>query len=198
MFDCRQNARSEDICTERRNGGMDMTQLACRCGTVRLEVCGPHIASVACLCDSCRTAAQVLEALPDAAPVLDGLGATPFVMHRKDRARITAGQENVKTFRLSDTAGTRRVVADCCNTPIFLDLKGGHWLSIYAALWPNAARPALEMRTMAGTRNDLPDDVPNLTSHSLAFFARLLGAWVRMGFRNPVIADNGALTIGPR
>ncbi len=175
---------------------MQMANLSCRCGEVKLTVEGPHIASVECLCSSCQTAAQTLEALPGAAPVLDNKGATPFVMHRKDRIAIVAGQDNLKAHRLSDDAGTRRVVATCCNTPVFMELKDGHWLSLYAALWPEADRPAIEMRTMTGTRKDLPTDVPNLKTHSLAFYGRLFGAWARMGFRNPQIADNGELHAG--
>jgi hypothetical protein len=116
-------------------------------------------------------------------------------MHRKDRVAISAGQDKLKSHRLSEDAGTRRVIASCCNTPIFMELKGGHWLSIYAALWPDTERPALEMRTMAGTRDDLPTDVPNLKTHSLGFYVRLFGAWARMGFRNPTIADNGELNV---
>ena len=175
---------------------MEVSNLSCTCGEVRLTVEGPHIASVECMCASCQTAAKALETLPGAAPVLDNKGATPFVMHRKDRIAIVAGQDMLKAYRLRDDAGTRRVVAACCNTPVFMELKGGHWLSLYAALWPEEDRPAIEMRTMTGTRNDLPSDVPNLKTHSLGFYGRLFGAWAKMGFRNPQITDNGELHVG--
>lgn len=174
---------------------MAATPLACRCGEVQLTVEGPPIAAVECLCGSCERAAQTLEALPSAVPILDEKGATPFVMQRKDRVMILAGQDKLKSFRLSDEAGTRRIVASCCNTPIFMELKGGHWLSIYGALWPTNERPALEMRTMVGTRDDLPNDVPNLKTHSLGFYGRLFGAWAKMGFRNPKVEDNGELHV---
>jgi hypothetical protein len=131
--------------------------------------------------------------LPGAAAILDEKDATPFVLHRKDRVMVRADRDRLRAYRLSDDAGTRRVVATCCNTPIFMEMKGGHWLSLYAALWPDTDRPAIEMRTMTGTRSDLPSDVPNLKTHSLGFYARLFGAWVKMGFRNPQIADNGDL-----
>lgn len=175
---------------------MHTCNLSCRCGEVRLTVEGPHIASVECLCASCQSAANTLEALPGAIAVVDDKGATAFVMHRKDRIAVAAGQEKLKAHRLSEDAGTRRVVAACCNTPVFMELKGGHWLSLYAALWPDADRPAIEMRTMTGSRTDLPDDVPNLKTHSLGFYGRLFGAWARMGFRNPQITDNGELHVG--
>ena len=172
--------------------------LACRCGKLAFEVEGPHIASVECLCSSCRKAGKVLQTLPGAIPVLDTKEATHFVMHRKDRVQILSGNEHLKAFRLSPDAGTQRVVASCCNTPAFLDFKNGHWLSIYAALWPASKRPAVELRTMTGdldSTDSLPDDVPNLKMHSLSFYGRLLGAWVKMGFRAPKFVVNGDLEI---
>ena len=172
---------------------MKTFHLGCRCGDVRLSVVGPHIATVECLCESCGAAARALEELPGIASILDEKGATAFVMHRKDRVTITAGRDCLKAHRLSAEAGTRRVIATCCNTPIFLEVKGGHWLSLYRAIWPDAERPAVEMRTMTGERTNLPSDVPNLKTHSLAFYGRLFAAWAKMGFRNPHIADNGEL-----
>src|SRR5690606_8899953 len=102
----------------------------------------------------------------------------------------------LKEFRLSPTAGTRRVVATCCNTPVFLELKGAHWLSVYLHLWPAETRPKAELRTMAGDLPDasnLPSDIPNLKSHTPAFYLKLLGAWIGMGFRNPRIAVIGSI-----
>lgn len=172
------------------------SSLACRCGRFKMEVEGSHIASVECLCSSCRKAGAVLNALPGASPVMDDKGATFFVMHRKDRAHILSGAEHLKAYRLSAGAPTQRVVAACCNTPVFLEFKGGHWLSLYGHLWTDSDRPPLEMRTMTGDLEhpaSLPDDVPNLKRHSLAFYGRLFAAWVRMGFRSPRIVVDGEL-----
>lgn len=176
----------------------DPLTLGCRCGHVRLRLDGPHIASVECLCSSCRKAGAVLGALPGAPAIFDGKGATPFVMHRKDRLRVAAGMESLRAFRLSPGAGTRRVVAACCNTPVFLEFEAGHWLSLYGHLWPPGTLPPLEMRTMVGDHQGpgrLPDDVPNLRRHSLRFYARLMGAWARMGFRSPKLAIEGELDV---
>ena len=38
----------------------------------------------------------------------------------------------------------------------------------------------------AGTA--LPRDIPNAATQCVGFFARLLAAWARMGFRNPTVA----------
>lgn len=167
-----------------------MTALACCCGAVRLDVHRNPIASVECCCTSCRTAAARPEALPGAAPILTEHATTQFVLVRKDRVDIVAGAERLATFRLAPDASTRRVVATCCNAPVWLDVKGGHWLSLYGGFWPEGRLPPLEMRTMAKDLADgvaLPDDVPNAKAQSLGFMARLFGAWAAMGFRNPRI-----------
>lgn len=106
------------------------------------------------------------------------------------------GADHLKEFRLAPRAGTRRVVACCCNTPVFLEFKGGHWLSLYAGLWPEGTLPPLELRTMTADLPDasvLPNDVPNLKQQSLGFYWRLFRAWVAMGFRSPKIAVNGEI-----
>lgn len=76
----------------------------------------------------------------------------------------------------------------------FLEFSGGHWLSLYGLLWPASTRPAVEMRTMVSDLADasaLPDDVPNLKTRSLRFYARLMKAWIAMGFRSPRIEVAG-------
>lgn len=174
------------------------TELTCGCGQTRLALTGKPILVSECLCDSCRTAAGRLATLPGAKTILTACGGTPAAEYRKDRVRIAAGAQHLKEFRLSDDAASRRVVATCCNTPVFLELKGAHWLSIFLHLWPAETRPLVEMRTMTG---DLPDasglstDVPNLKSHSVAFFARLLAAWAGMGFRNPKTEVAGKISV---
>lgn len=177
---------------------INKVNLSCRCGMVVLEIKGPNIASVECLCNSCRKAGKVLQTLPGAELVLDIKDATHFVMHRKDRVRIKSGADQLKAYRLSPQAGTQRVIASCCNTPVFLDFKGGHWLSLYAKLWPVGERPAVELRTMTGdldSTDNLPEDVPNLKMHSLSFYGRLLGAWVKMGFRSPKFVVDGEIEV---
>ena len=165
-------------------------QLQCRCGQTRLELQGAPIASVECCCTSCREAAERLQSLDGAEQILTDYGATPFVMYRKDRVKFMSGTETFREIRQSPITKTRRVVATCCNTPLFLEFSHGHWLSLYARLWPDNARPPVEMRTMASDLPEgltLPDDVPNAQKQNLRFFARLLGAWIAMGFRVPKV-----------
>jgi len=175
------------------------TEIACACAQTRLEVWGDPILVSECLCDSCRSAAARLAELPGASSLLTPYGATPCVEVRKDRVRILAGAETLREFRLSPSAGTRRVVATCCNSPVFLEMKGAHWLSLYAQLWPADAQPQTELRTMVSDLDDpsdLPDDVPNLKTHSIRFYAKLFAARVAMGFRVPKFPVEGSIEVG--
>lgn len=146
--------------------------------------------SVECLCSDCQSAGQILQALPGAPPVLDQKGATRFVLYRKDRVRCDAGENFLREHRLSAESPTRRVVATCCNTPMFLEFTNGHWLSMYGGLWPESTLPALELRTMTRERPEgvaLPDDVPNPETHTVSFYVKLFRAWAAMRFRTPKI-----------
>ncbi|MCQ0091370.1 GFA family protein [Roseovarius sp. M141] len=176
----------------------DTTRIGCTCGQTRLEVRGAPIASVECCCASCREAGERFRHLEGAPDILTEYGATPFVMYRKDRVRFLGGSEGLKAVRLSQDASTRRIVATCWNTPVFLELKGGHWLSLYGELWSDGTRPPPQMRTMASNLPSgavLPDDIPNAKKQNLGFFARLFGAWVAMGFRNPKMSVTGEIDV---
>ncbi len=164
-----------------------MTDLSCACGEVCLRLDGPPILAAECHCRSCRAAAERL-----GAAVTEENSGTRFVLQRKDRAEILSGADHLASFRLKPDAPTQRIVATCCGSPMWLEFKGGHWISVYAARWPEGTAPAPELRTMVrdgppGT--DLPDDIPNARTQSVGFMGRLFWAWVRMGFRNPPVAD---------
>lgn len=65
-------------------------------------------------------------------------------------------------------------------------------------LWPQVALPPPEMRTMVSDLPEgarLPDDIPNARKQSLRFFAKLFGAWVAMGFRNPKTPETGEIDV---
>ncbi|WP_202796814.1 hypothetical protein [Pedosphaera parvula] len=84
---------------------------------------------------------------------------------------------------------TRRVVATCCNAPMFLDFTQGHWLTVYRFRLPAGVRSP-QMRVNTSERPSgvtLPDDIPNYPAHSLAFMTRLLLSWAAMGFRRPKV-----------
>lgn len=176
----------------------DRTEIACSCGQVRLEVQGKPIASVECCCSSCREAGVRIRKLEGSPPVLTDYDATPFVMYRKDRVRVLSGAKSLASFRLTPNSSSERIIATCCNTPVYLDFKHGHWFSLYGTLWPDGALPPPEMRTMASNLPEgahLPDDIPNAKKQSLGFFAKLFGAWVAMGFRTPKAPEIGEINV---
>lgn len=131
-----------------------------------------------------------MEQLADAPAVLDADGGTDCVLYRKDRVRCVQGGERLEEHRLKADSPTRRMVATCCNSPMFLDFTKGHWLTLYRARIPQAV-PPLEMRIMTADRREgvvLPDDAPNALAHSGKLMGKLLAAWAAMGFRAPKVA----------
>ncbi|MGO8066789.1 GFA family protein [Rhizobium leguminosarum] len=172
------------------------THLTCACGTFHLEVRGAPIISAECHCKSCSDAAGRLESLPMPEAIRTIHGGTRYVLYRKDRISLLAGTENLQEFRLGPNASTRRVLASCCNTPIFLEFKGGHWLSLYGNLWKQDELPPLQLRTMTQNvpdRASVPDDVPSGALATVGFYGRLLTAWIAMGFKVPDITVKGAI-----
>jgi len=160
---------------------------SCRCGAVVLEVTGAPIVHAACYCTSCQEAGRRIEQRPGAPSVLDADGGTDFVVYRKDRVRCVRGGERLEALRLKTESPTRRLVAACCNSAMFLDFTKGHWLTLYRARVPEPV-PPLEMRVMTANRREgvmLPQDAPNYPAHSGRFMWKLLLAWAAMGFRAP-------------
>ena len=130
---------------------------------------GEPIAITVCHCSNCQAAGRLLEALPGAMAILDKDGGTPFILFRKDRVRCLRTDTLLGELRLDPKSPTRRVVATCCNTPMFLDFTKGHWLSLYAARVPHREQARFYNR------------------NSGVFVSRLLIAWASMAFRTPKI-----------
>jgi hypothetical protein len=179
----------------------DTTILKCRCGAVCLSLAGRPILTADCTCDSCRAAGAIFAKLPGGQPVLDDHGASRLVLFRKDRFACIAGEEQLREFRLRPDSPTRRIVATCCNSAMFLDFTKGHWVDLYGQLWLPAAMPQPELRTMTkdlpkGTM--LPDNVPNAKRQSFTFFSKLIAAWIAMRFKTPKITFvRGELDVSP-
>ena len=169
--------------TERRSA-------SCHCGAFTLRAEGPPIVTTACYCKSCRTAAAELTTggAGENESLLEADGGTLCTLFRKDRVHWSSSV--LRERRLTPKSKTRRVVASCCNTPMFMEFTNGHWLSLYTRRFPRADQPPLETRVMT---RDAPegtcfaDDVPAAAGHSFGFFVRLLWAWARMGFRTPTL-----------
>lgn len=166
----------------------------CQCGKVRIEAIGRPILTASCYCTSCRDAGHRLERLASAPPVLDPDRGTSVILYRKDRVQCVTGCQHLEEHRLKPDSPTRRVVAKCCNSAMFLDFTKGHWVSLYRNRFPTGAAP-LEMRVMTGERRvsvGLPDDVPSHRGHSVGFMLKLIAAWIAMGFRRSRSTDLAA------
>ncbi len=158
---------------------------SCVCGHVTLQAIGTPILSLVCYCESCRSAARQFEQAPGAPSVLNGYGGVDYCLYRKDRVRIVGGAEHLRDHRLTEASPTRRVIAACCNTPMFLEFTKGHWLSLYRDRFPQGA-PPLEMGVMA---KELPpgstpaENLPTYRTRPPRFMIKLLTSWAAMGFR---------------
>ncbi len=151
---------------------------SCACGSVQCEVVGAPILSGVCYCCDCQEGGGRIEALPGAAPVRDPDGGTPYLTYRDDRFRCIAGEELLTAYRLTPTAPTRRMVAACCNTGMFLKFDPGFWVSTYRLRYAGDL-PPIEMRNQTRHRKsdmELPDDAPAYRAFPLKVFTRLIGA----------------------
>ena len=174
---------------------------ACRCGKVKFEAFGVPILTGACYCTSCQEAGRRLEQLASAPPLLEPDGGTGVVLYRKDRVRCVMGLDYLEEHRLKPESPTRRVVATCCNSAMFVDFTKGHWLSMYRSRFPSGALP-LEMRVMTKNRRagvELADDIPNHRGFSGKFMLKLIAARIAMGLRSTDITwGKVRVTTNPR
>jgi len=162
---------------------------SCRCGKVELRLVGAPILRSICYCASCQEAGRRHQAVPGADLVLAEDGGTDCVLYRKDRVRCVQGGDLLEERRLKPGSPTRRMVARCCNTAMFLDFTKGHWLTVYRGRLPDDI-PTATMRMMTAQRPAgviLADDMANDPGQSGKFMLKLVGAWMAMGFRRPAI-----------
>ncbi len=154
----------------------------CQCGKVHLEARGAPIVTTVCHCAGCMEAGHILEHLAGAPSILDAADGTSFELFRKDRVTCVRGADELREHRLTKTSPTRRVVATCCNSFMFLDFTKGHWVSIAHDRLVN------DGNVVRG---------PSEGRQSTMFIARLMLAWAAMGFRTPTIDYvNGELERG--
>jgi hypothetical protein len=172
----------------------------CGCGQVKFETARSPILTGTCYCTSCQQAGRQFGQLPAAPPLLDPDGGTSMILYRKDRVQCVTGQQYLEEYRLKPGSATRRVVATCCNSAMFLDFTKGHWLSMFRNRFATGA-PPLEMRVMTAERRAgvvLAEDLPNYPRHSGKFMLKLIGSWIAMGFRRPEISWGKTVQAPPR
>jgi hypothetical protein len=161
----------------------------CRCGAV--EVCAwcEPLAVSACYCEDCQTAARRLAASADLAPAASVDGGTEFMLFRRDRIACTRGTDRLQAMRLTDASKTRRMIAGCCATPMYLAFDDKRpWVSAFRASFGTAA-PPLEMRICTRFRRseeNAEDGLPSHPGYPPTMMVRILAAWPLMLFSQPV------------
>ena len=163
---------------------MRTTAIACSCGKVQLEAKGGPIVAVVCYCDDCQRGSGQIERLPNAPPVLGADGGTAYVLYRRDRFQCTHGGEWLRDLRLQERSPTKRVVAGCCNSAMYLDFAKGHWVSAYRGRLQGAVPPIqmhIQTRFMPDAQR-ASGNIPAYRAFPPRFFAKLLFARIAMFF----------------
>jgi hypothetical protein len=161
-------------------GANDLMLASCSCGKVECEGTGNPIVVAACYCDDCQEGARQIEALPNAPRLRGEDGGTVYILYRKDRFRCSKGRELLRDMRIRTNSPTKRVIASCCNSAMYLDFERGHWLSVYRMRFAGSV-PLLQMRIQTRFRSDttkLPHDVPAYSGFPFSFVAKLF--WARL------------------
>jgi hypothetical protein len=162
----------------------------CRCGGTTIELTGEPIQSVICHCESCRTAARGFERDLGAPQTVTAEGGVDYCLYRKDRVKIAQGAHHLREYRLKPQSPTRRVVAICCGSPMFLDFTSGHWLTVFRDRLSGPV-PKPQMRVMTKDKPkglELSSAIPAYDTFPPHLMIKLLGAWAAMGFRRPKVA----------
>ena len=105
-----------------------------------------------------------------------------MLTYRDDRFRCVSGADRLVAHKLSDQAPTRRMVASCCNSGMFLKFEPGFWVSSYRARY-SGELPPIEMRNQTRDRKaetEIPSDAPSFARFPMRLFARLIRARIEM------------------
>jgi hypothetical protein len=165
----------------------------CRCGAVELVASGRPIVASVCYCADCQAAARQIAALGSqhvAAPD----GGTEYLLFRKDRFTCSKGTEHLRAIRLKDASATRRMVAACCDSAMYMAFDDSrHWVSAYRARFVGNV-PPLEMRICTKSRTSdeaLDSNIPNYAGYPPGLMVRLIGSMLAMVFapkqrKNPI------------
>jgi len=152
--------------------------VSCKCGQVKLDVTGKPFMVAACYCDDCQAGWRRIEALVNAAPVLDDRGGIENLYFRNDRVRVVQGEEFLQPFKLRPESPMRRVVANCCNTPMYSSREDFRFMNIIRARFgPDA--PPLEGRYFTRYSPEQPfvsHDVPSYPGVPLSVKLKMLRA----------------------
>jgi hypothetical protein len=158
----------------------------CLCGAVELTAAGRPIVASVCYCDDCQAAATQIAALTGSPPpVVERDGGTEYLLFRKDRFACSKGHEHLRAVRLKDASATRRMIAGCCNSAMYLAFDDKrHWVSAYRMRFEGDV-PPLEIRICTKSRSSrepLDTSVPSYAGYPPKLIVRLVGSMLAMTF----------------
>ena len=114
----------------------------CRCGAVEIAAWSEPLIVTACYCDDCQAAARRLGAPANATPAARTDGGTEFMVFRRDRIASTQGAYRLQAMKLTPASKTRRMIAGCCATPMYLAFDDKRpWVSAFRAAFESDAPP---------------------------------------------------------
>jgi hypothetical protein len=103
-------------------------------------------------------------------------------LYRKDRVKCSKGEQFLQNLRIREGSPTKRVVASCCNSAMFLDFERGHWLSLYRTRFVGDI-PPVQMRIQTRFKpkdTEIPNDAPSYPAFPFKFIAKLISARIAM------------------
>ena len=161
----------------------------CQCGAVEISAWGQPMMVNACYCDDCQTAAQRLAASANSGRVSSVDGGTEFMVFRRDRIACTRGANRLQAMRLTAPSKTRRMIASCCATPMYMAFDDKRpWVSAFRSPF-GADAPPVEMRICTRFKRsevEAEDGLPSHPGYPPAMMIRILAVLPFMLFSKPV------------
>lgn len=162
---------------------IDNSLVECACGKTSIELKRQPICCAICHCDDCQEAAEELKARGVSAPVMDAYRGTAYVLQRKDRYAIVRGKEHLEVFKLREDSPIARMIAACCNSPMFLAFDNAqHWISVYRDRMKTPA-PVVVARVATkfiDASISLPGDAPSYKTFPFSMVVALLKSRLMM------------------
>lgn len=117
------------------------TNIACRCGKVKLAVDSPSALNLVCYCRDCRGYYNTLNALAKkmnlpAAAELDPFGGVGWTQVYPCEIKVNDGEDLLETCKIREGSLQHRVYSKCCYTPMFTIGKGMGSAMLNSALIP--------------------------------------------------------------
>jgi hypothetical protein len=165
----------------------------CSCGRVEFEGTGEPLATLACYCDDCQSAAKQIDALsPAGHSGLRADGGSVSVCFRKDRVHCVRGSELLVPHKLRPRSPTTRLLASCCNSN--MSTQFDNWFPMAAlrthSVNVDSVRPEICINTrFAPDPHKISYDVPRSARVPGGFLLKLLAATAQLALQRLPLGD---------